>query len=274
MFSLELQCPSAQKDLLVAELWDEGSAGIVESEGGLRAFFEDGADREDLMARFHAVSWRQEEQRDWVEESRANWEPMPAGERFFLVPEWRNDAAPEGRFRIVVNPGMAFGTGRHETTQLCLEALERYAYAGISMLDVGTGAGILAQAAALLGASPVWACDTDSQAVDVARGNIGPNLFVGSVDAVRSGAAGIVAANISPEAIALLAPDLLRCLRPGGVALLSGFEGHEAAAVGAQVVQHGGTILEARDKGNWALLVVGVTLIGGVSNVHHQAPVS
>jgi ribosomal protein L11 methyltransferase len=114
---------------------------------------------------------------------------------------------------------MAFGTGRHETTQLCLEALETYVRPGVRVLDVGTGSGILAQAAALLGAGPVWACDIDPEAVEIARGNAGPNLFIGSVDAVRSGAAGLIAANISPEAIARLAPELLRCLRPGGVAL-------------------------------------------------------
>jgi|ERR1017187_8138217 ribosomal protein L11 methyltransferase len=265
MFSIEIECPPEQNDMLVAELWAEGSAGIVELDGGgLRAFFEDDADRGALAGRFHAVSWRREEQRDWVAISRANWEPLLVGERFFLVPEWRSDAAPGGRFRIVVNPGMAFGTGMHETTQLCLESLETYVRPGVSALDVGTGSGILAQAAALLGAGPVWACDIDAEAVEIARGNAGPNLFAGSVDAVRSGAAGLIAANISPEAIARLAPELLRCLRPGGVALVSGFERHEAAAVQAELERRGGALYDARYKGNWALLVVRAKLVGGV----------
>jgi ribosomal protein L11 methyltransferase len=179
------------------------------------------------------------------------------GERFFLVPEWLDDPAPAGRFRIAVNPGMAFGTGRHETTQLCLEALETYVRPGVCVADVGTGAGILAQAAALLGAGTVWACDIDPEAVTIARGNAGPNLFIGSVDAVRSGAAGLIAANISPEAIARLAPELLRCLCPGGMALLSGFERHEASAVAEELERWGGAPCETRYKGNWALLVVG-----------------
>lgn len=256
MFSLEIECPPEQSDLLIAQLWEEGSAGIVElSEGRLRAFFEDTADRAMLIERFRAASWRREEPRDWVAESRADWEPLLVGERFFLVPEWRSDPAPEGRFRIVVNPGMAFGTGRHETTQLCLEALETYARPGMPMLDVGTGAGILAQAAALLGATPVWACDIDPDAVAIARGKAGSNLFVGSVNAVRSGSAGLIAANISPQAISRLAPELLRCLRPDGIALLSGFERHEAAAVQAELERLGGALREARHKGSWALLV-------------------
>jgi len=251
--------------MLIAELWAEGSAGIVELEGGgLRAFFEDDAGRSAIAGRFHAVSWRREEQRDWVALSRANWEPLLVGTRFFLVPQWRNDTPPEGRFRIVVNPGMAFGTGMHETTQLCLEALEAYVCPGARLLDVGTGSGILAQAAALLGAAPVWACDIDPEAVEIARAAAGPNLFIGSVDAMRPGAADLIAANISPETIGRLAPELLRALRPGGVALVSGFERHEAGAVQAELERRGGAVCEARHKGDWALLAVRVTLVGGV----------
>jgi ribosomal protein L11 methyltransferase len=265
MFSIEIECPPDQNDLLIAELWAEGSAGIVELEGGgLRAFFEDDADRGALTGRFHALSSRLEEQRDWVAMSRANWEPLPVGERFFLVPQWRSDPAPEGRFRIAVNPGMAFGTGRHETTQLCLEALETHVRPGVRVLDVGTGAGILAQAAALLGAAPVWACDIDPEAVEVARSAAGPNVFIGSVDAVRSGAADVIVANISPETIGRLAPELLRCLRPGGVAVVSGFERQEAAAVEAGLARCGGALCEARSKRDWALLVVRGKLVGGV----------
>jgi ribosomal protein L11 methyltransferase len=257
MFSIEIECPPERNDMLIAELWAEGSTGIVELDGGgLRAFFDDDADRVALAQRFHAASWRREEDEDWVAISRANWEPLLVGERFFLVPEWRSDRAPDQRFRIVVNPGMAFGTGMHETTQLCLEALETYAHPGVPMLDVGTGSGILAQAAALLGAGPVWACDVDADAVEIARGSAGPNLFIGSVSAVRERTAGLIAANISPDTIAWLAPELLRCLRADGLALLSGFERHEAAAVRAQLESCGGEFREARYKRDWALLVV------------------
>jgi ribosomal protein L11 methyltransferase len=258
MFSLEVAATSedpADNDLLIAELWAAGSVGIAEFDSRrLRAFFDDTVDRDALVERFAPVSWRQEEQCDWVAVSRTNWEPLPVGERFLLVPEWRDDPAPEGRFRIVVNPGMAFGTGIHETTQLCIEAVETYVRPGMAVLDVGTGSGILAQVAGLLGASPVWASDIDPVAVEIARAKAGPNLFIGSVDAVRSGSADVIAANISPEAIALLAPDLLRCLAPRGTALLSGFERHEIRAVQAELERHGGAIRETRYKGNWVLL--------------------
>jgi ribosomal protein L11 methyltransferase len=141
---------------------------------------------------------------------------------------------------------MAFGTGVHETTQLCMEALERLLKPGMRVLDVGTGSGILAQAAGLLGAGKVYACDTDPVAVEIAGGG-----FIGSVDAVAAGSCDLVVANISPEAIVGLAPDLLRVLRPGGVLLASGFELREVRQVQTALPP----AREVRHKGNWALLV-------------------
>ncbi|HEY7390739.1 MAG TPA: 50S ribosomal protein L11 methyltransferase, partial [Bryobacteraceae bacterium] len=124
MFSIEISCPPERLDLLIADLWEQGCAGITELSGGtVRAFFEDGAEPESLLARYPEAIVRAEDERDWVREARELLQPMAVGERFFLIPEWRDDPAPEGRFRITVNPGMAFGTGVHETTQLALEAL-------------------------------------------------------------------------------------------------------------------------------------------------------
>lgn len=260
MFSFELTFDPRQKDLLVADLWEEGSSGIVEpGEGRLRAFFDDGADRAALLARFAPFDPqpRQEEQRDWVACAREKLEPMLAGTRFFLVPEWRDDPTPAGRLRIPVNPGMAFGTGAHETTRLCLAALERYVVPGATVLDVGTGSGILAQAAALLGAARVFACDNDPIAVPIARANAGAaRVFAGSADAVAPESADLLVANISPEVVIALAPDFRRILRPGGTAILSGFEAHEAEAVRASL---GAAVKETRTENTWALLVISGT---------------
>src|SRR5215831_15354060 len=248
MFSLEIDCDPDHRDLLVADLWEQGSTGIVElTPQTVRAFFEDDADRPALLAKYPGARERVEEQRDWVTEARDMLQPMEVGRRFFLVPAWRDDPAPAGRFRIVVNPGMAFGTGVHETTRLCIEAMEDYLTPDMTVLDVGTGQGILARAARLLGAGRTIACDIDPIAVEIAGEG-----FVGSVDAVASASADLVLANISPEAITMLASDLLRVRKAGGVLLASGFELHEIEQVRAAL----GGARETRTKGNWALLAV------------------
>jgi ribosomal protein L11 methyltransferase len=248
MFSLEIETDGQDRDLLVADLWELGCCGIVEPEGhAVRAFFEDNEDREALLARYPGAPLRIEEDRDWVQAARDLLQPMEAGKRFFLVPQWRDDPAPPGRFRIAVNPGLAFGTGVHETTRLCIEALEEFLTPGMRVLDVGTGAGILRQAAQLLGAGKTYACDIDPIAVAIAG-----DSFVGSVDAVRTASVDLAVANISPEAIIALAPDLLRVLRPQGVLLVSGFEVHEIDLVRAAFSR----AAKISIKGNWGLVAM------------------
>jgi ribosomal protein L11 methyltransferase len=247
MFSLEIEAGD-DRDLLIADLWEQGCCGIVEPEGHtVRAFFEDSAGRAALLARYPGASVRIEEDRDWVQASRDLLQPMEVGRRFFLVPEWRDDPAPPGRFRIAVNPGMAFGTGVHETTRLCIEALEEFLRPGMTVLDIGTGSGILRTAAAMLGAGKTYACDTDPVAVEIAG-----DAFVGSVDAVRSGSVDLAVANISPEAIVALAPELLRALRPQGILLASGFGLHEIDTIRSVLPNPA----DARVKGEWALIAV------------------
>ncbi|MBZ5596590.1 MAG: 50S ribosomal protein L11 methyltransferase [Acidobacteriia bacterium] len=261
MFSLYLECRQEEKDLLIAELWDRGSCGITESDlrgggCGLSAFFEADASAPELAGDFSSWSarWQAEEPRDWVAIARRRLEPLCVGARFFLVPDWRDDPTPPGRFRIEVNPGMAFGTGAHESTQLCLEALEREIKPGMTVLDVGTGSGILARAAALVGAHRVIACDIDPVAVELARQ---PSSFVGTADAVRTGTVDLVVANISPEAIIALAPEVMRVLRAQGVAIVSGFEGAEVGGIEAALAANGATVRESHAKNIWSAVVVG-----------------
>ncbi|MBZ5585257.1 MAG: 50S ribosomal protein L11 methyltransferase [Acidobacteriia bacterium] len=253
MFSLEIECDPDDRDFLVAELWEHGCAGIVELDARrVRAFFEDGARRDALLQMYPGSAFRVEEQRDWVQSARDLLQPMEVGRRFYLVPAWRDDPAPAGRFRIAVNPGLAFGTGLHESTQLCMEALEDYLRPGMGMLDVGAGSGILARAAQLLGAERIYACDIDHVAVEIAGKGGLPNRFIGSVDAVASGSMDVVVANINPEVILQLAPDLLRVRRDGGVLLASGLERNEVEMVKAALPA---PPREIREKGNWALIV-------------------
>jgi ribosomal protein L11 methyltransferase len=177
---------------------------------------------------------------------------MLIGERFFICPEWRDDATPPGRLRIEVNPGMAFGTGAHETTQLCLEALERQVRPGVRVLDVGTGSGILCDAALQLGASAAIGCDHDADAAPIARQKVA-TVYVGSADAAASNAFDIVVANIAARPVIELAGDLVRCIRRGGVLLLSGFEGSEVPLIKAAFP---GAVTRVFARRTWRLVEV------------------
>ena len=261
MFSLFIDCPQDTQDLLIAELWEAGVAGIVETPSGLRAFFEDDADREALSARFDGAAIEESEERDWVAESHEFLQPMRVGQRFFLVPEWRDDAVPENRIAIRVNSGLAFGTGAHESTRLCLEALEELVQPGITVVDIGTGSGILAEAAKRLGAGRVIACDIDPLAIGVARDNftharLDIELFEGSIQKIATGVADLAIGNISPEWLALLAPDWARILKPDGALLLSGLESHDVARVRGRLEGAGLQVDRIREQNQWRALIV------------------
>lgn len=238
----------------MAELWERGTEGLVEEDlpGGaclLRAFF---------IEPFDASAWDGEwtpaEERDWVAVSRESWQPLEVGRRFFLVPAWRGDPAPAGRLRLPIDPGLACGTGYHESTQLCLEALERWLRPGDALVDVGTGSGILAEAGLLLGARWAIGCDIDPAAVAYARGRTRAHLFAGSLRAVRDAAGDTIVANINLPALASLAADLGRVRRPGGRLILGGFRGAELAAVERAVSLPRLDLLEMQ---GWNCLVCG-----------------
>ncbi len=207
----------SNKDEAIAELWEAGTAGITEENDSLRAFFDDSCDAAAIQRRFAAYhpEVSQEEDRDWAKESQDRWEPFAVGERFFLVPEWRSDVAPDGRMRLTTYPGMACGTGTHPATQLCLMAMEKYLRASESVLDVGTGSGILAQAAVLLGAGRVAACDIDQDAAAIARenfekANAAIGVVAGSLQSVRSASFDVAVANLDAAILAQVAADLKR----------------------------------------------------------------
>ena len=264
MFSIDLECAQAAKDIDIAELWEAGCTGIIELDDAdparMRAFFDDDELASGLQARLGGVV-HPADTRDWVAFAREHLQPMEIGERIFVVPEWRDEATPAGRIRIEVNAGLAFGTGAHETTRLCLEAIERHLRPGMAVMDVGTGSGILSEAALKLGAGSARACDTDHGAVIVARENferagVAVPVFVGSADSIASGSADIVVANISPAWIAELAPEWIRILRPGGVAILSGFEAADVGVVSAAIEKAGGRVAGEFGEHEWRMIEV------------------
>ncbi len=230
MDQLTLECSLAEKDLVSAELFGAGTLGIAEEEIGdgrvrLRAWFESAAEIAADFEEFQPVI-EPADQADWVGISRAQWQPITAGDKFFLVPEWREDPTPAGRLRLVMPAGGASGTGLHPATRLALRAAEIALQTGETVLDLGTGSGILSAGARLLGAATVLACDIDEQAAHAAREYLrdrGVLVYAGSTHSLRNSSVDVVLANLSAPALAALAGEITRVLRQGGRAVLSGF---------------------------------------------------
>ncbi len=236
MHVLRVQCAAADKDRLAAELGERGTLGILETDlpgGGclLEAWFDEPFDLDALGG-----EWRPAEDRDWVAVSREQWQPVLVGQRFFLVPEWASDPTPPGRLRLEMQPGLACGTGWGPATQLALEGLERAVKPAAAVLDLGTGSGLLAVAAARLGAGAVYACDIDFEASQIARDRCrrdaaAAHVFCGSLRSVRQRSLDLVVANINAEVLVSLAGELRRALRPGGTLVLSGFPDRHLARI-------------------------------------------
>ena len=172
---------------------------------------------------------------DWVRASRDQFAPIRVSERLWIVPSW-HEAPDPGAINIVLDPGLAFGTGAHPTTRLCLEWLERTLHGGESVLDYGCGSGILAIAAVKLGAARATGVDIDAQALLAARANALQNrvqaTFHGAADSIGRPAQ-IVVANILAHPLIVLAPVLARLTAPGGRLALAGLLAAQAQEVRA-----------------------------------------
>ena len=263
-----------------ALLFDLGSTGIVtldESADNVKlgAYFDEetnaGEVKQAVGAEF-ARSGRQSAligfsistvpEQDWMQKWKEGFEAVEIGNRLVVAPSWKLPRKRDGRVLIQIDPGMAFGTGTHETTRLCLQGIERYWHGG-SLLDVGTGTGILAIAAALLAPdSRVVAIDVDPQAVEVARENIAINgvssrveLLEGQPRNLAGWQFNVVVANLTAEVIVDLLADLTSCLATEGLMILSGILSELAEDVEHALGACGFKVTERREAAEWSALV-------------------
>ncbi|HEV3427300.1 MAG TPA: 50S ribosomal protein L11 methyltransferase [Paraburkholderia sp.] len=198
---------------------------------------------------------REVEEQDWVRLTQSQFDPIPIGERIWVVPSW-HDAPDPDALVLELDPGLAFGTGSHPTTRLCMEWLEQNVQPETSLLDYGCGSGILAILAKKCGANPVIGIDIDPQAVESARHNSERNhadVTYGLPDDLQPGEFDIVVANILSNPLKLMASMLSSRVKPGGRIALSGILARQADEV-AQVYAQWIDISVWREHEGWVCL--------------------
>lgn len=243
------------QELLVDALWSAGAVGVWERGQDVVAWFPEATRSVPPGGR-----WEPEPDRDWLTEWKDGLEPVRLG-RLTLTPSW-HPAAHSRACTVVLDPGMAFGTGHHATTRLCLSVLERADVSGRRILDVGTGSGVLAIAAARLGATEVVAVDVDPEAVSVAalnadRNQVVVDFRVGSLEvALEDGPFDIVVANLSTDLVLGSAAALLTLTVPGGLLVVSGVAATRRQKAADVFRGLGAKLLAAEVEHEWAALTV------------------
>ena len=263
--ALDVDIEPAAREAVEYALMEAGALGTETTDTKVTGYFPEVPDRESVRSELlealriyelpsssvRDMSLREVENRDWLEEWKKNWQPVEVG-RFIIAPPWTDLGDTHERIVIRIEPGMAFGTGTHETTRLCLAAIEKH-FEGGSFLDVGTGTGILAIAAArMFPNARIEAYDTDPEAIEIARANAGTEnieFHVGSIGPTTR-SADLVCANLTADVILQILPDLISVTC--GTLILSGI-------LETQITQIMGALPQVREitqDGEWIAIVV------------------
>lgn len=207
---------------------------------------------------------RESVEQDWETSWKKYYKTLAIGERLIIKPSWQDYTATPEQVVIEIDPGMAFGTGQHATTRVCLVALERHLRPGMAVLDLGTGSGILAIAAAKLGASRVLALDINPAAVAVARSNAEANgvsdlmtVALGTLptDKTRRRNFDLVVANITAKVIDELAEPLVRSLKPQGIIIAGGIIEECLEEVSMRLQEARARIIDVLSDGEWRTIL-------------------
>jgi ribosomal protein L11 methyltransferase len=279
-YAIDVTLEPTAREALEYALMEAGSLGTEVSDENLEAlrvtaYFDSPPERESVRATLldalrvydlpsssvRSLDLREVADRDWLGEWKKSWQPVPVGKRFLIAPPWSEVSGSDDRICIRIEPGMAFGTGTHETTRLCLTAMEKY-FSGGSFLDVGTGTGILAIAAAKLHPDAnIEACDTDPDAVEIATENARLNgvadrvsFRAGTVEATTA-SANVVCANLTANVILPLLPSLIGATC--GRLILSGILDTQVEAVLVRLRELGlAEVAEVVIDGEWVAVII------------------
>lgn len=259
-------------DIPDVDAWDEGNIPPA-SYYNVRAYLPQDAQLEQAQSKirvylerfgYEAPVFRPVEEQDWAEAWKAHYHPLRIGERIVVRPLWETVELQPGDVEIALDPGMAFGTGTHPTTQLCLQALSDWLDPNTDVLDLGCGSAILSIAAAKLGAESVYAIDNDPVAVEAAADNLQQNgvaaqveLATGSLEEVQAlsrqfdfALVNILARIIIPMAQA----GLSEVIKPGGTAIFAGLIRSQQAEVEETLQSNGLEVIDRRTMDEWVLL--------------------
>ena len=257
-------------DFIDSSLMDTGVEGII-----IKAYYSDSAEEIKSIKSeieqepinnggepYGEVSFNEVDEDDWAENWKKYYKPTRIGNKLVIKPSWESFEEQEGDLVIELDPGMAFGTGTHETTALCSEALEAYVSDNSLVFDIGCGSGILSIVAAKLGAAKVTAIDLDTMCVKVSKENVENNnvsqivnVEHGNLLDIIQGKANIIVANIIAEIIAGLANDLSNYLEPDGIFIASGIILEKIKLVETALLDNDFKIIDIKTRNSWACII-------------------
>ncbi|WP_296331184.1 50S ribosomal protein L11 methyltransferase [uncultured Acidaminococcus sp.] len=209
------------------------------------------------------LRFRKVSEKDWANEWKQYFYTTKIGSQIVIKPDWESYTPTAEEKVIELDPGMAFGTGTHATTRMCIERLEELVTPNIDVYDVGTGSGILAMTAALMGARSIHAIDIDGKAVEVAKENIAKNHLSNRITVKKGNLlddadekADLIVANIIADIIITLLPDAFKKLRQGGLFLASGVIKERLCDVEKAARQNGFTVLDVKNRAGWTAITM------------------
>jgi ribosomal protein L11 methyltransferase len=285
--AIEVEIARVGEAAATTQLWSFNTTGIEVSEDPnqtdfvtLRAYFDVAPDLQNLRKQIvrglklidlpefalRRLEAYLVDDQDWLAEWKKGYEPVKIGERLLICPSWKRDQTVESdRLVVQIDPGMAFGTGTHETTRGCLELLEKY-WRGGALLDVGTGTGILAIAAIkLYPDARVIGFDVDPEAVEVARENAGINnvaedleIEVNKLASYEGQEFDLALANLTADVIIPLASDFPGVLKPKGNLIVSGILREQGDEVLAALTEQRFALIESKPDGEWVTMAFGL----------------